>query len=248
MGCGGMWKRERWSRRDNIVMTPHPVRACTCGTPISLPHARYCDPCRSHKQRKKLKWVSTETIDAFLRQAYTRRLDRRSSEIPGLNAYAAQCGWPHWALKKRATALGLTRTKEQPWSSAELGILKQFAWMCDARIKTRLSKAGYHRTETAIHLKLKRERYKADLPFYSAHSVAACMRIDDHVVTRWIRLGYLKARRRETARTEAQGGDIWLVLERDLRAFLLKYPTQWDIRKVDQLWFLDVLTEGKVAA
>lgn len=224
------------------------MMTCPCGSAITLKYGTLCDPCRSQARRKRIKWVPTDAIDAYLRKAYTERLEKHGSPIPSLKAYAEKIHWPVMALKRRALVLGLTRTKEPPWSKAELTLLRPIAWMNDHVLARKFAEHGYHRTATAIHLKVRRERFKQDLPFYSAQSAAGCMGIDVHVVTRWVRLGYLKARRRETDRTAAQGGDIWLILEHDLRTFLLAHPTEWDIRKVEQLWFLDLITEGKVAA
>ena len=43
-------------------------------------------------------------------------------------------------------------------------------------------------------------------------------------------------------------GDIYLIQEKDVRRFILEHPTDIDLRKVDQLWFLDLLTNGLVRA
>ena len=59
---------------------------------------------------------------------------------------------------------------------------------------------------------------------------------------------YLKAKRRGTARTERQNGDIYLIHERDVRCFILEHPMDIDLRRVDQLWFLDLITNGLVCA
>jgi hypothetical protein len=227
----------------------HAPRSCDqCGSPIALPSARFCDPCRSLARRKRVKWVATETIDTMLRRIYAERCDSRSSELPGLKEYAARIGWPHSALKQRARKLGLARTKETPWLPVELRTLQTYAWMCDARIRLKLKAHGFHRTETAIHLKLTRTRAKQNLPYYTAQSLAECFGIDVHTIMRWLRRGLLKGKRRETARTEIQGGDMWLIHERDVRHFLLTSPAEYDLRKVEKFWFLDLITEGKVAA
>ena len=118
--------------------------------------------------------------------------------------------------------------------------------MSDERIRLKLMSAGYGRTVTAIHLKLKRMRFKSDPNFYSAKGLADAFGIDSHVVTRWIRAGCLHAERRGTNRAYQQGGDIYLIRERDVRRFILEYPTEIDLRKVDQLWFLDMITNGLV--
>ncbi|HEX8896483.1 MAG TPA: hypothetical protein VF783_24415 [Terriglobales bacterium] len=68
--------------------------------------------------------------------------------------------------------------------------------------------------------------------------------IDPHAVTRWIKSGHLTAKLRGTARTPQQNGNSYLVQEEDVRRFILEHPTDIDLRKVDQLWFLDVITNG----
>ena len=155
---------------------------------------------------------------------------------------------PHWALKKRARELGLARTKELPWSEAELAILSRYAWMSDERIRLRLKAAVYKRTVTGIHLKLKRMRFKHDGSFYSANSLAQALGIDSHAVTRWIKSGRLKAKLRGTARGPLQNGDTYVIQEKDVRQFILQHPTEIDLRKVDQLWFLDLITNGLLCA
>jgi len=204
-----------------------------------------CDRCRT-KVRSRRKYVFTEQIDQLIREIYLIHRDAKTR--PGTRLLAKKVGMPHWALKKRARELGLARTKEQPWSESELGILARYAWMSDERIRLKLKAAGYARTVTAVHLKLKRMRFKHDGNFYSANGLAQALGIDSHAVTRWIKSGYLKAKFRGTARTEQQNGDIYLIHEKDVRRFILEHPTDIDLRKVDQLWFLDLITNGLVRA
>jgi hypothetical protein len=192
------------------------------------------------------KYGFNDQIDQLIREVYLRTGDNRRR--PGIRPLAKRVGVPPWALKKRARELGLARTKELPWSDAELGILARYAWMSDERIRLKLKAAGYARTVTAIHLKLKRMRFKHDGSFYSANSLAQALGIDSHAVTRWIKSGHLKAKFRGTARGEQQKGDIYLIYEKDVRRFILEHPTDIDLRKVDQLWFLDLLTNGLVRA
>ena len=159
---------------------------------------------------------------------------------------ARKVGITHWALKKRARELGLARPKELPWSEPELDILARYAWMSDERIRLKLKAAGYSWSATGIHLKLRRMKFKHDPSFYSANGLAQALGIDSHAVSRWIRRGHLRAQRRGTARGEQQHGDIYLIREKDVRRFILEHPTEIDLRKVDQLWFLDLLTNGLV--
>ena len=196
------------------------------------------------KAQGRRKYVFTDQIDQLIREIYLSHPDAKTR--PGIRLLAKKVDMPHWALKKRARELGLARTKEKPWSEAELEILVRYAWMSDERIRLKLKAAGYPRTVTGIHLKLKRMRFKHDPSFYSANGLAQALGIDSHAVTRWIKCGHLKAQLRGTARGEQQNGDIYLIREKDVRRFILEHPTDIDLRKVDQLWFLDLITNGLV--
>jgi len=190
------------------------------------------------------KYLFTNQIDQLIREIYLSHPGAKTR--PGIRMLAKKVGIPHWALKKRARELGLARTKELPWSERELEILERYAWMSDERIRLKLKTAGYSRTVTGIHLKLRRMKFKHDPSFYSANGLAQALGIDSHAVSRWIRRGHLKAQLRGTARGEKQNGDIYLIREKDVRRFILEHPTEIDLRKVDQLWFLDLLTNGLV--
>lgn len=210
---------------------------------ISITPIRIGDPLGS-KTRCRRKYAFTAQIDQRIREIYLYHPSAKSR--PGIRKLADQVGIPHWALKKRARELGLARTKESPWSEAELAILARYAWMSDEHIRLKLKASGYDRTVTGIHLKLRRMRFKSDPSFYSGKGLADALGIDSHVVTRWIKAGHLRAQLRGTKRTEQQRGDIYLIREKDVRRFIVEHPTEIDLRKVDQLWFLDLITNGFV--
>lgn len=199
---------------------------------------------RTDNAARRRKYIFTARLDERIRDIYLTHLGAKTR--PGIRQLAEQVGIPHWALKKRARELGLARTKEKPWTEAELAILARYAWMSVERMRLKLKAAGYARTVTAINLKLKRMRFKSDPGFYSAKGLADALGIDSHVVTRWIKAGHLRAELRGTKRTEQQGGDSYFIQEKDVRRFILAHPTEIDLRKVDQLWFLDLITNGFV--
>ncbi len=196
----------------------------------------------SAPRRVRRKYTFTDQIDQLIRELYLNRPDSKTR--PGIRALAKKVAIPHWALKKRARELGLARTKELPWSEPELQILARYAWMSDERLSLKLKSVGYTRSATAIRVKLKRMSFKKGGDFYSANSLAQALGIDPHAVTRWINAGQLKATSRGTARGARQNGDIYLIREKDVRRFVLEHPSDIDLRKVDQLWFLDMLTNG----
>ena len=71
------------------------------------------------KVQSRRKYVFTDQIDQLIREIYLNHRDAKTR--PGIRLLAKKVGMPHWALKKRARELGLARTKELPWSEAELG-------------------------------------------------------------------------------------------------------------------------------
>ena len=222
---------------------PMPVVETAALPSVSLPAIDDCDSAGKRVRRRR-KYGFSAQIDQRIQEIYLCHPNAKT--LPGVRQLAEQVGIPHWALKKRARELGLARTKERPWSEPELAILARYAWMSDERIRLKLKAAGYARTVTGIHLKLKRMRFKCDPSFYSGKGLAQALGIDSHVVTRWIKSGHLRAQLRGTARGEQQGGDIYLIREKDVRRFILEHPTEIDLRKVDQLWFLDLITNGFV--
>ena len=198
------------------------------------------------KFQSRRKYVFTDQIDQLIREIYLTACTAKTRS--GIRLLAKKVDIPHWALKERARELGLARTKELRWTKAELAILFRYAWMSDERIRLKLKAARYARTVTGIDLKLKRMRFKHARSLYSAYSLAQALGIDPHVVTRWIKSGHLKAKLRGTARTPRQNGDSYLIQEKDVRRFIVEHPTNIDLRKVDQIWFLDVVTNGLVRA
>jgi len=231
------------------------LRTCTSGIAMEQLYASQSQPvCEAAlcvardrtKAQSRRKYVFTDQIDKLIREIYLHQRDAKTR--PGIRLLAKKVGMPHWALKRRARELGLARTKELPWSEPELAILSRYAWMSDERIRLKLKAVGYSRTVTGIHLKLKRMRFKHDGSFYSAYRLAQALGIDPHAVTRWIKSGHLKAKFRGTARGPQQHGDSYLIQEKDVRRFILEHPTDIDLRKVDQLWFLDLITNGLVRA
>jgi hypothetical protein len=56
----------------------------------------------------------------------------------------------------------------------------------------------------------------------------------------------LRATLRGTDRTEIQGGDTFWITQIAVRDFVLSYPDEVDLRKVEKWWFLDLVTNGRI--
>jgi hypothetical protein len=195
--------------------------------------------------RYKRKYKPTPEVDAIIRDAYLRQ---RNGDRSALKAASRKIGWTRSAVSKRGAELGVTRVKERPWTPPEEEVLERFGHLAPTGIRQRLAKAGFSRSVAAIQMKMNRSRIRANLDGYSACRLADAFGVDVRKVLMWIRRSLLRAERRGTERTAAQGGDIWWISHREVRRFVMRAPEELDLARVEKIWFLDLLTGGKLCA
>lgn len=200
---------------------------------------------RDPSVRYKRKYRPTPEIDAIIRDAY---LQQRNGDKRALKAAGRRIGWSTSAISKRGAELGITRVKERSWTHEEEDLLERFGHLAPTGIRLRFAQAGFSRSIAAIQVKLTRCRIKANLDGYSACRLADAFGVDVHKVLVWIHRGLLKAERRGTERTVAQGGDIWWISHREVRRFVLRAPEELDLARVEKIWFLDLVSGGKLCA
>jgi hypothetical protein len=150
---------------------------------------------------------------------------------------------PLWKIHRRAQFLGLARAKETPWSEEELRIVRENRFYSPVEIRKRLKAAGFVRSDLGIVLKRKRlhlttRNYEDG---YTGRALANLLNVDSHIVGRWITNGLLAAELRMTLRTPQQHGDGHWIRRQDFRAFVFAYPEEIDLRKVDAVWFIELL-------
>ncbi|PKP99092.1 MAG: hypothetical protein CVT74_08895 [Alphaproteobacteria bacterium HGW-Alphaproteobacteria-13] len=246
--------RRFWTNREEKLLREHypqgGVEPCLAHLPGRSAAAIYSHaaalalqaPATQKHDFRRQRWTSSDQIDAVIRRAYQRVPAR--GDIASL---AFTVGRPRWWVTKRATQLGLVtpRFKEPAWTNAEREIVQRNFHRPPKIIRGMLKRAGYQRTETAIIVMGKRlgaTRY--DPLHLTATGLASLMGIDAKTVTGWIGRGLLKASRRGTGRTSAQGGDQFWIRVRDVRAFIIDNAAVVDLRKVDKFWFIDLVAHG----
>jgi hypothetical protein len=170
----------------------------------------------------------------------------RTGDRSALKAASRQIGWPRCAVCKRGAELGLARVKERIWSERELQVLERFGHLAPTGIQRKLAEAGFARSVAAIQIRVNRDRIKSNLEGYSACQLADALGVDVKKVLRWIQQGVLKAERRGTQRLPQQGGDIWWISDPSVRRFILRFPEEIDLARVEKIWFLDLVTNGKL--
>jgi predicted site-specific integrase-resolvase len=72
---------------------------------------------------------------------------------------------------------------------------------------------------------------------YNATQVAEGLGVDLHIVTQWIGRGFLKAEKRGSNRVN----DIWYLEDKAVKTFIINHIGIIDIRRVEKIWFVDVL-------
>jgi hypothetical protein len=161
-------------------------------------------------------------------------------------AFAAELGVPRWWLSQRARKLGLTvaHKKEPPWTAAEDALMRKAPLHDLDRCAEMFAEHGFRRSPTAIGVRAKRLELsrRATRETLSGTQVARILGLDNKTVTAWCVAGDLKAARRGTKRLPQQGGDVWDVQPADLRAFVIDNLARIDIRKVEKVSFVDLLT------
>lgn len=195
--------------------------------------SRWCKHCRwRHRGKRAKKYVWTPERDALLRQHYDGRIKGRSSEV------AARLGWPKWVICKRAAVLGLCYPADRrDWTKKEESFL---TWHAGYRTVNWMSKQ-LKRSLSSVTLKLKRMKIsRAMRNGYMLRELEACFGIDHHQIERWVEKGWLQSRQLTPGASKSK----WQVKESDLLAFIQAHTMEFRLDKVDQRWFMDLITNG----
>ena len=189
--------------------------------------------------KKPRKYFIDEVAHRKIEKVY--KTDTGSGQVKTL---ADSLKLPRWKVSRYAQRQGwLAKQKKEPnWTEKEIKILERASRYVPEIIQRKLKAQGFERSLTGIVLKRKRMRFLSNLPGQSANSVAMCLGVDPKFITKAIKQGRLKAKKRGTARHEGNGGDMYYIVDKHLKNYVVEYINEIDIRKVDKLWFVDLLT------
>lgn len=206
---------------------------------------------------RKPRGLITPEIHAKLKYIYqfqNVRKVNRPTDAPTVRAYAAELSVAlgvevgHHTLCQYAAKQGWVEPKEPVWSRVELKLLEKYAHLSPVVIQRRFVTAGFTRTVTSIRIMRKRRRVHKVAPYYSANAVTTLLGIDGHKFDRDWLLKFPNELPFEV-KGEAKRGqrpDIKLFHIDTLREFFWNHPEEIDLAKVDKIWFLWLITSGKV--
>ncbi|TFZ55569.1 hypothetical protein E4V01_21850 [Methylorubrum sp. Q1] len=192
------------------------------------------------RSRDKAKIESSPLIDAMIRSAY---LGSRPTGF--ITKLAKQVARPEWWVSRQAANLGLEAARNpRPWTDAEIAFVQARGMLPAHLISRQMARRGWRRTAAAIaNMRTSGRMDRLDSQHFSAFALAEVMGVDGATVMKWIRNGWLEAKPRGQARTEAQRGDGWIIHERAVVAFAVKHPTRISLSKLEpnKVWFLDLM-------
>lgn len=220
--------------------TEHIIRCATCNTECTTKEGKYCKKC-AHSKSAAAKYTNpapytaTPEIDRKIIEVYKE--PRQKGSVVKL---AKQIGWTRTAIRNRALKLNLrVKAIDPPWTEAEIALVRKHINSCEAIIAGHLKKAGYYRTRNSIAHRIQVIRLPLRDSTYTAQSMAVLFGVNHNTVYRWINLGFVEHKKL---------GDTYSITTRQIRKFIQHYPLMFDIAKVDQISFLDVITDGKIGA
>lgn len=149
------------------------------------------------------------------------------------------------ALALRAVQLKLDTKSHLNWTKPELAILESHRHLSKQRISQALAASGFERSSQALKIIHARQALlTSDKPsHYTLCPLAKLVGFDQHSLTAWCKQGHLPFERKGTVRTKQQGGDSYIVKRTDLAAFFRAHPEMIDFRKINQVWFIELLRD-----
>lgn len=205
-----------------------------------------------HIPREYVRQPSTPFLDATIRKAYESGDSTQVKLVA--EKHKVKLGWVKW----RALQLGCRAQKlkkEPAWSDAEIEIVREMEGYTTSTIQRKLKAAGFIRTMSAIHNKLRiLELLGSREEGYTATDVARLLgHTNSHAVQSWIDKGWLKG---ERARFSTLPHDDpkkppvkWLIRPSVLRQFCIENASLIDFRKLapNAVWFISLLTDSDLS-
>jgi hypothetical protein len=90
------------------------------------------------------------------------------------------------------------------------------------------------RSRSAVRIKAHEMGLLKDRHGYTLKDVCEGLGVSFDVANRWIKSGWLKGSRRDTA-------GFWDFKDKDIRAFIISHPYELNPEKVDLLWLIDIV-------
>jgi hypothetical protein len=189
--------------------------------------------------------VAAQTLDEVIRKcrqynSYPQAI-RRAAKMTGLSVEA---------VVRRAVALGLPGRERCRWTEPELETLETYAHASLDKIQEQLdlvSPPGVTRTRSAIVTQMQVQRFRQDSDGLYHAQLANALGIRDQTLHRFRIDGLITGAdnsgliRTLKPSALADARSPWFYKSDDIVRFLIIYPGEIDLGKVDKVWFMTTL-------
>lgn len=203
-----------------------------------------CPQRANHHRRHR--WTDDE--DLYLRQEWPKVYRRESGKTTAHMAH--HLGVSVTQLRSRVARLGLRRSriKDTMWSEAEDNLLHELYHLCVEVVQKKMAKKGFRRTIAAIQVRRNRLGLlvSESTNTYTGHGLARLLGCSPPSISRWIRLGLLRATPRGESVIDCTGavGDRWIITPQAARRFIVEHVARIDLSRADRFWLVDLLAGG----
>jgi hypothetical protein len=231
-----------------MKMPPRQIKCKGCEELISW-RRTYCDPCykemlsvsgkRLVRERRKINpKVDDPLVHEYILQNY------KPFRIGSLAEVSRRVGLYPITVQRIADRLGIDRPSTinnpiRPWTKEEEEFLMEHAfnqsWVWIGKKLQRTARACYSKANQ-IGCSSEYRNY------YNAADVAKVLGVVDVTVAGWFRNGLLRGQQIKLG----PGRVSYRTTEKNIIRFIMENPLAFRLRDVDQIWFMDMLTNGGV--
>lgn len=185
--------------------------------------------------RIKSKYIATEEIENKVREIYNS-----AYHTGALSDYAKEIGWPVRELSRVAQRIGVTFNREKHWTPEEVRLLAKYAHLSTSTIEKKLIRHGYTRTQAGIKKKLFTEKLRSNVPWFRVLDASRVLGVSESRLNRWLTMGLIDF----SYKNDETEAPVKIIHYKDLRRFILVYPSEVNHKKFEWLWICDILSHG----
>jgi hypothetical protein len=193
-----------------------------------------------------MRMTSDEIIRLYWRDNCYTIAAKKSAAATGLTVHQ---------VSRRAVQLGLIHSRERHrWTQSELDVVEKWSHSSLETIQRKLRALNtigldgrfIKRTRTAIANKMFQNRFRTNLDGMCQDHLAAALGVSAYQVAEWRKRDMLRGERRPSI-DQHSGAEPdrdclpWFYSNKHIRQFVFNYPGAFDLKKVNQAWFIDML-------
>lgn len=205
----------------------NPVTCKCCGSEYGAPKDQRCRLCRMLATNPRHKYFWTPKEDQRLRDLYSSAGSKRELTA-AIDQAVRETGKPRHIVRLRAQTLGITSDPRRMWRKEEVEQLRELAGQIGIKAIARRLRRSHH----SVAAKLERLSISWRLTEgYTHQDLCNCLGVSVKSVHRWIDRGMLAPDPLLNDR----------IPESQVHALLFKHPAEYSLRRVDEIWFKDLV-------